>query len=350
MARKLTKKINKEFIDPKRLVSTGCTTFNCACSNDHRGGLQLGKVTNLIGNSASGKTMVAFSIAAEMINDPKFEHYRVIYDDVEAALEFNTEYLFGKKLSDKIESPDKNKNGEPICSETTFHFHNNILNALEKEEPFIYILDSLDALDDLADQKKLKEQRKDFQKGNKITGSMGMAKAKGMSGLLRSICRDLNKSQSILLIISQVRDNVDVMSFKTEDRAGGRALKFYCTIEVWIKNAGSIKSKGLIIGKKVKGRITKSKITGNDREFNLRIYNDYGIDDLRSCIDFLIDSDYWKKKKNTIIAEDFNLECSMNKLIEEIEEQNLERKLKRIVGAVWKLREDSVKMDRKRKY
>ncbi len=340
-----------DFIDPKRLIPTGITTFNLACSNNYKGGPQTGKIINLIGDSSSGKTMVAFTISAEMVNDKRFKYYRIIYDDVEAALEFDVSRLFGNNLKKRIEPPLIDKDGNPVSSETILHFHDNILTAIEKKKPFIYILDSLDALDEKGDQKKLKEMRKSVQTGTEIKGSYGMGKAKGMSQLLRNICRAIEKTNSILIIISQTRDNTVTMSKAKNTRSGGRALKFYCTHEIWLNALKPITSKELKIGNNVKGKITKNKITGIEREFFFIIYYDYGIDDVQSNINFLLEMGYWKKKKLTIIANDFGIEGQMKKVIREIEDQNLERKLKRLVGKVWKEREDSVKLShRKRKY
>ncbi len=350
--KKVTKKkrVEDDFINSDRLVPTGITTFNLACSDSHIGGPQTGKIINLIGDSSSGKTMVAFTIGAEMVLDKRFEDYRIIYDDVEAALEFDVSKLFGDSLKNRIEPPLKDENNNPVSSETILHFHDNILSAIEKKKPFIYILDSLDALDETGDQKKLKEVRKSVKAGTEIKGSYGMGKAKGMSQLLRNICREIEKTNSILIIISQTRDNTDAMSFVKNTRSGGRALKFYCTHEIWLNALKPIKSKELKIGNNVKGKITKNKITGKEREFFFPIYYDYGIDDIQSNINFLIEMKYWKKNKLKIDAEDFEIEAPMAKLIREIEDQNLEKKLKRLVGKVWKKREDSVKVDRKRKY
>ncbi|MCP4763102.1 MAG: hypothetical protein GY870_15100 [archaeon] len=358
MARKTKEKPKKkkedkeEFIDVKRLISTGSTVFNLACSDNVNGGLQRGKMINLIGDSSSGKTIEAFSIATEVVHDKNCKDYRIIYDDVETALEINLSYLFGEELNKKVEAPTKDDDGEPKSSDTIQEFHNNILKAIENGKPFIYILDSFDALDEEGDIKKLDEQRKSIDKGTKSKGSYGMGKAKGASSILRSITSKLYETDSILIIISQTRDNVDPMSPQKKTRSGGRALKFYATHEIWLSMKKKIKSKDLIIGNNIVGKVSKNKITGKERNFEFPIYYDYGVDDIQSCINFLVELKYWKKSgKGKIIAEDFGIEGMMKKVIKEIEDNNLERKLKRLVGKVWKEREDSVKLShRKRKY
>ena len=86
-----------------------------------------------------------------------------------------------------------------------------------------------------------------------------------------------------------------------------------------MKTISSIKSKSRIIGDNISARITKNKITGKRREIEFPIYYDYGIDDIGSMIDFIIEEDHWKVKKQTIVAVEFSKELTKAKLITEIE-------------------------------
>ena len=80
------------------------------------------------------------------------------------------------------------------------------------------------------------------------------------------------------------------------------------------------------------------------------IYYDYGIDDISQCVDFLLRQKFWGKRKNTILADDFNVEMSKPKLISHIEEKGLEKRLKQIVARAWKKRESALAINRKSKY
>jgi RecA/RadA recombinase len=317
----------------------------------------------VIGDSSSGKTALCLSALAEAANHPLFDNHRLIMDDVENANEFDMEEIFGKRMASRVEPPDwidtgeEDEKGNPIRipdpSETIQEFWINIMDAIEDpdERPFIYVLDSLDAIDAKEDQEKFDEMRAAYKKGKEAKGSYGMAKAKGMSGLLRGIKKKLKNSDSILIIISQTRDKVEQFGFgKKRSRSGGRALKFYCTHEIWLAMIGGIKSKGVVIGNQVEADVSKNKITGKRRIVQFPIYEGYGVDDTKSCIEYLLDQGHWKKKKNTIIATELRMEFGMEKLIQEIEEKGKQEKLRRIVGSVWKKIENDVKLKRRPKY
>lgn len=305
---------------------------------------------NLIGDSSSGKTLVALSVMAEAANHPAFGDYRLIFDDVENALAFDTSYMFGETMAGKIEPPAVDEAGAPLPSITIEDFHCNIRDALDEGRPFIYVLDSFDALDAEGDQKKLEKFRDARKKGNKAKGTYAMAKPKKSSELLRNICAALKRSNSVLIIISQTRDNIDPLSFESKTRSGGRALKFYAFHEIWLAMAGKIPKRERIIGNYVQAKISKNKLTGKIREVGFPIYYDYGVDDLASCIQFMVKEGFWKKSKLTIHADDLNLSGTQAKLIQEIEDRGLERKLRRAVGKAWMEIEEELKLNRKPKY
>ena len=341
------RKTKKKHIDG--LIPTGSTMLNLTLSDSTKGGWQKGKIANLIGDSSSGKTFLALSTLAECCYNPDFDNYRLIYDDVEAASEFDLRELFGD-LADRIEPPARDEDGEPVYSNFIQDFHYFVLDALEDGRPFIYILDSLDALDAKEDQEKIKEQRDAHRKGTKAKGTYGMAKAKGMSSMLRNIKRGLKDTDSFLLIVSQVRENLDPMSFAKKKRAGGKALKFYCTHEVWMSHIQAKKSKGLVIGTSTHLKCTKNKLTGKVRESQFEIFYDYGIDDIGSMVDFLVDVGVWKKKKASIVADGLGITASRKKLIQEIEENGLQSSVREMCGQAWLEREKAVRLKRKRKY
>lgn len=357
------KKENSHF-NPDEFVSSGSTLLNLALTDHPNCGWQKGKMANVIGDSSSGKTFLTLTSFAEATQDDNFDDFRLIMDDAEHANEFNLEHLFGSAVAERIEPPALSKDGSDCASELIEDFHANIRNALKQKKPFLYILDSMDALDSEADQKKIeelhtaREKAKNADDGAKPSkspaGSYGMAKAKKNSEILRDITGKLEKSDSILLIISQTRDNIDPMSFSTKTRSGGKALKFYATHELWTANGGAIKSKDRIIGVVCKVKVSKNKITGKVREIEFPIYYSYGIDDVSSCIDFLVKEKWWDKAdggQKINPKGDLGLESATKaKLISLIEEKGLEDKLRQVVWDCWKDIEDSLKLQRKPRY
>lgn len=339
---------------PVKCFNTGSVLLNLACSDNVYGGYGIGKMVNLIGDSSSGKTLLALSAFAEMVQNSWFNDYACVYDDVEASLEFDLVKMFGKKTSERIISPQNalKCNEEVIKREGTIQeFQTDIFSKLSEDSPFLWVLDSLDALtakeeiDRVEKEIKLREKGKESDKG-----SYRMEKPKVISEILRQIIRRLNRSKSGLIIISQTRDNINPLSFETKTRSGGRALRFYCTHEIWLTIKEKILSKNRVVGVKVKAKVTKNKLTGKLRNVEFPIYYDYGVDNVGSCIDFLVEEKYWNQKGNTIIAESLELEGTRQKLIKQIEENCMENKLFLETEKAWLEIEESLKLNRKPKY
>ena len=337
------------------LLPTPSTLFNCACSDDPFGAFDAGHMINLIGDSSSGKTMFALGTGAEIFYSPKLREYdyKIVLDDVENANTFNMPYLFGREFAEAIEAPSYEVvDGDtiPVPSRTIEDFHFNICDHLEGDRPIVYILDSFDALDAEQDIEKLESMREARRKGQKAKGTYAMAKPKKASELLRHICGRLKETNSLLIIISQTRDNIDAFSFEKRTRSGGRALKFYAHHEIWLAMAGKIKSKGHVIGNSVLAKITKNKITGKQRDILFPIFYDYGVDDIRSMIDWMTKEKFWKQTKQTINAKDMKMKATAAKLIKTIESCGYERKVQRLVGKKWIELENSLRLDRKPRY
>lgn len=334
------------------LLPTGSTLLNLALSDNQAGGWLKGSMVNIIGDSSAGKSFVALTTLVEMSVSTTFDKYSLIYDDVENANSFNMEYLFGKDFANRVQAPEVGDEEEDIPSDMIEDFQLNLINAL-KTGTCVYCLDSFDALNAEADESKSMEMLESRARGNQVKGSYGMAKAKKSSEILRQIIGRLKNTESFLSVISQTRDNVDPLSFQKKTRAGGKALKFYATHEIWLANGGAIKNKSRQIGIKCKIKISKNKLTGKIREIEFPIFYDYGIDNIGSCVDFLLKEKHWEggKGNKKITSHGLGLDpCVRSTLIRAIESQELEQKLSDIVGKVWHQIEDDLRLRRKPKY
>lgn len=222
------------------LIPSGSTLLNLALSGRTSGGFATRKVANIIGDSHSGKTLLALTMLAEICTRPEFDKHKLIYDDAEAALEFDIEKLFGKMLYERLIVKK--------ASNTVEEFQYKILTQLNKGKPIIYILDSLDAVDSEDDIKKTDEEMRAREKGLKAKGSYGMSKPKKMSEMFRKLVRKLKETNSFLVIISQTRDNINPMSFTPKTRSGGRALEFYSSFIIWLGVAKKHKKHDRMVG------------------------------------------------------------------------------------------------------
>jgi len=343
-------------IDPKDLLSTGSTLLDLALSDYPFGGLLAGKYYYFVGDSTSGKTFLSMTCFAEAVRHSRFKNYRLIYDNVEDGMLMDVDGLFGKAVAEKIEPPTRDEEGDPAFSETVEEFYYNVDDAIEDGRPFIYVLDSMDGLSSEYEGEKFQAHKRVSRgKGKKgdEAGSYGDGKAKKNSEGLRRILAGIRDTGSILIILSQTRDNLG-MGMEKKTRSGGRALRFYATTEVWSSVSGAIrktvKGKAREIGVHILLKVRKNRITGKKRNVELDIYPAYGIDDIGTSVDFLVEEEHWKKKKNSIEAPEFNITATREKLLSVLEGKGAEKRLKKIVGKVWAEVEAASIVKRKPKY
>ena len=336
-------------VDPERLVPSGSTLLNLACSDVATGAYELGKIVTLPGTSSAGKTLLMLTTYAEANKIPRLDNHKFVYDDVEAALEFDMGYLFGEETADRMQEPPQGP------SDTIQHFKSNILDLSKDGTPFIYCLDSFDALS--SDEELEKEMRKALamakseEAARKIAGSYGTEKAKMAGQVLRMIKQELKRTNSLLIMIQQVRQNLNAGPFGQKyQTAGGEAPLFYSTHQVWLSRLEAIKKQGRKIGSAVKADVRKNKLTGKLRDVSFNVYYDYGIDDIGSQIDFLLDEKFWTKKGHSIIADEFGLELPRAKLIEYIENESMESELIKITTTAWNDIEKGLLLGRKARY
>lgn len=336
-------------IDSERLVPSGSTLLNLACSDTAYGAYELGKIVTLPGTSSAGKTLLMLTTYAEANKITRLDGHKFVYDDVEAALEFDMGYLFGEETENRMEEPPQGP------SDTIQHFKSNILDLSKDGTPFIYCLDSFDALS--SDEELEKEMRKALamakseEAARKISGSYGTEKAKIAGQVLRMIKQELKRTNSLLIMIQQVRQNLNAGPFGQKyQTAGGEAPFFYSTHQVWLSRIESLKKQGRKIGSTVKADVRKNKLTGKLRDVSFDVFYDYGIDDIGSQIDFLLDEKFWIKKGHSIIAEDLNLELPRAKLIEHIENEGMESDLIKVTETAWKSIENGLLLGRKSRY
>lgn len=331
---------------------TGSTVLNCACSDSPFGGYREGTAVNMVGDSSSGKTFTVLSGLAEIVYDPKFDDADLYYDDVERADGFDKEKLFGPDFSERVQPPaweEGEEEGEliPLMSRTVEDLRRNVYRICKEGRRFVYITDSLDALTSEEEIARLEEE----SKGKDPGGTYGTEKAKALSSILRSIIYEIEKSRGLLIIVSQTRQKIGALPFeKKKYRSGGDALTFYCSHVIWLgtikKITTKVGEKTYVTGVLTEAKVTKNKVTGKLRNVRFTIYYSYGIDDIRSCIEYLTEIKHWKKAKGGLNASEFDTVGSIATLIKKMEEGRGIRRLKRIVGRVWNAIEKKLEIDR----
>ena len=353
MKKQLLSKRKKENLKTAEYLSTGSTLLNLAITGKPNKGFAVGRYYFLVGDSTSGKTFLSLTCLAEAAKNKLFKNHRFIFDNSEDGAMMDIKKFFGKRVYKRIQPPNILHSNRPNCSTSIEEFYYNVDDAIKANRPFIYILDSMDSLSSAAEQEKFDETKKAARIGKKVAGSYGDGKAKKNSTNLRRLLGPLKNSKSILIVISQTRDNLG-FGFETKTRSGGNALRFYSTVEMWSSIKGrikkTIKGKKRQLGILCKIKIKKNRITGREREVIIPIYHSIGIDDIGSCINFLTEEKHWPEKGSVVKASEFEFKGRKEKLIQLIEKNEWEMDLRDIVGDIWNEIEEACRIKRKPRY
>jgi len=250
-------------------IGSGAALLDCVVG----GGWPLGRVSNIVGDKSTGKTLLAIEACANMLR--KYPEGRIWYREVEAAFDLDYAAALGMPVS-RIDFSEK---ASLFTIEQVAADIEAILKRSERQ-PGLYIIDSLDALSDAA------ELERDLGEA-----TYGTAKAKGMSEMFRRITQKVEASNIHLMFISQIRDNIGALVGKKYTRAGGHALDFYASQVVWLSKLEqlnrTIDGVARAVGVRIKAKCEKNKIALPFRECELDLKFGYGIDELGAGVDWL---------------------------------------------------------------
>ncbi len=332
-----------------RLLSTGSTLLNLACSGRPEGGFPVGHYVLLCGDSDSGKTFLGLTCLAEAAIDPAFDGYRLVYDAPEGGALMDVERFFGRRLAERLEQPS-----DSGPSVTVQEFYAGLDRAFDDKRPFVWVLDSQDCLSSDQEIEKTRKERKARGRGEREAGSYGDAKAKVHSACLRRVMGPLRETGSLLVIANQTRDSFD--PFNQDAYSGGRALKFYAKLQLWSKAGGAIKrhvqGKDRQVGVYAKVRVKKNHLTGRDRQVVVPIYHSCGMDDCGGMVDYLVAEGVWADDRGAIAADGLGpvMRLRREALVAKIQEAGMEDDLRALVTERWAEVEDACRVERKSRY
>jgi len=271
------------------------------------------------------------------------------YDDTEAGYSFDSMKLYGFEMITE----------DMVRSETIeeFSLHmDRTLSKMKSNQKLIYIVDSFDGLSSEQELEEFEAKLVAVEKDKKIAGSMGMSKGKGTNQFFRVMKNKIKDKNCLLVIVSQVRENIGAGMFEPKlRRNGGKSLDLYACQIYWLAVVEKYKMKDTVIGVCAKIKNTKNKVGKAYREGYMDLLFEYGIDNISSNLKYLYDlkTDGGKDSGKTAMKE---LEWdgakfTFDKLIDHIEKNELERSLTRKVKQKWAEFEASISSDfRKRRF
>ncbi len=239
------------------VIPTGCLPLDIALGV---GGLPRGRVTEIFGPEASGKTTLCLRVIAEAQKIGG----TAAFIDVEHALDPTRAAAIGVNLDNLlISQPDSGEQALEIV-ETLVRS-----NAID-----VVVLDSVAALVPKAE----------------IEGEMGDSmmgvQARLMSQALRKLTGAISKSKTIVIFTNQIRQKIGIMFGNPETTPGGLALKFYASIRIDVRKIANIKTAGgESIGSQHRARIIKNKVAPPFREAEFDIMNNEGVSIYGSLVD-----------------------------------------------------------------
>ena len=216
---------------PVATISTGCLPLDYALGV---GGIPRGRIIEIFGPESSGKTTIALHIVAE----GQRAGGTAAFIDAEHALDPAYAEALGVRVDDLyVSQPDT---GEQALEITEALVRSGAIDVV--------VVDSVAALVPKAE----------------IEGDMGDAhvglQARLMSQALRKLTGAINKSNTVVIFINQLREKVGVMFGNPETTPGGKALKFYASVRLDVRRVDALKNGTDIIGNRTRVKVVKNKV------------------------------------------------------------------------------------------
>jgi len=274
------------------VISTGSLALDLALG---AGGLPKGRVVEIYGPEASGKTTLALHVIAEAQKAGGLAAF------IDAEHAFDSEYAkrIGIKLDDLLVS-------QPDTGEQALEIAETLVrsNALD-----IIVIDSVAALVPRAE----------------IEGEMGESQiglqARLMSQALRKLAGAISKSETLVVFINQIRMKVGVLFGNPETTPGGLALKFYSSVRLEIRRLAQIKKGDEILGNRVRVKVVKNKVAPPFKTAEFDIKYGHGIDHISELLDMGEKMNIISRKGNTYFLGKQKLDLGRERVLKLLAEQ-----------------------------
>ncbi len=247
-------------------ISTGALALDLALGI---GGLPRGRITEIYGPESSGKSTLAMHVVAEAQRNGGV----CAYIDAEHAMDPVYAKAIGVDIDQLlISQPDTGEQALEICD-----------MLVRSGSIDVVVIDSVAALTPKAE----------------IEGDMGDShmglQARLMSQALRKLTGSINRTNTIVIFINQLREKIGVMFGSPETTPGGRALKFYASVRLDIRRIESIKDGADVVGNRTRVKVVKNKVAPPFKQAEFDITYGKGISREGSLIDVGVECGVVKK-------------------------------------------------------